>query len=143
MPFKEIGYNYTVSFWINPSNNNPNDATIFQSSNSVIKLKQQNSDLLGFSRDGYHFDFNYKVPANVWTHIVIAGTNKGTALYVNGKLQDSLYDKWIQFSDEKKTKKRRVETLFFPLQKIGGFTGKIDELQVWNKLLSGKEISEL
>ena len=83
------------------------------------------------------------MPANVWTHIVIAGTNKGTALYVNGKLQDSLYDKWIQFSDEKKTKKLRVETLFFPLQKIGGFTGKIDELQVWNKLLSGKEISEL
>lgn len=143
LPFKEIGYNYTVSFWINPSNNNLSDATIFQSSNSVIKLKQQNTGLLGFSRDGYHFNFNYKLPTNIWTHIVIAGTNQGTALYVNGKLQDSLYDNWIQFSDEKKTKKRKVETLFFPLQKIGGFIGKIDELKIWNKLLSDKEISEL
>ena len=38
---------------------------------------------------------------------------------------------------------RKIETLFFPLQKMGGFTGKIDELQVWNKVLNDKEISEL
>lgn len=143
LPYKEIGYNYTVSFWINPSYHNPNDAIIFQSANSVIKLKQQNTGRLGFSRDGYNFDFNYTIPSNVWTHIVIAGTSKGTSLYVNGKLQDKLYDKWIQFSDKDKTKIRKIETLFFPLQKMGRFTGKIDELQVWNKVLNDKEISEL
>jgi len=44
--------------------------------------------------------------------------------------------------DGEVTKKCRVETLFFPLQKIGGFIGKIDEIEVWNKLLSDKEISE-
>lgn len=143
LPYIEIGYNYTVSFWINPDKNNQANATLFSSPNAVVKLKQGNTGCLGFSREGYDFNFNYTVPTNIWTHIVITGTNKGTSLYVNGKLQDKLYDRWIQKNDVKKTKVRKVETLFFPLRKIGGFVGKLDEVKVWNKVLNDKEISAL
>ncbi|ANI90757.1 hypothetical protein A9P82_11715 [Arachidicoccus ginsenosidimutans] len=139
----EAGYNYTVSFFINPSGNNNDNASIFSSPDAVLKLKQGNSGLMGFSRDGYNFSFNYAVPANVWTHIVIAGTNKGTDLYVNGKLQDHLYDHFIQFHDKDSTKRRLVETLFFPLQQVGGFNGKIDELKIWNRVLSETEIRNM
>lgn len=142
LPYKEIGYDYTVSFWINPSGN-ADDAVIFSSPNSIVKLKQGSTGKLGFSRDGYNYDFNYTVPENVWTHIVISGTNKGTSLYVNGKLQTKLYDNWIQFTDKEKTKTRKVETLFFPLHKVGSFNGKIDELQIWNKVLTDTEIEAL
>jgi hexosaminidase len=143
LPYKEIGYNYTVSFWINPSNNNENGAIVFKSPNAALKLKQGNTGELGFSREGYDFDFDYIVPENTWTHIVIAGTNKGTSLYVNGALQKKLYGDFIQFTDKDKTKMIKMETLFFPLQMVGGFNGKIDELKIWNKVLSDNEIERL
>ncbi|WP_051691984.1 family 20 glycosylhydrolase [Pedobacter borealis] len=143
LPYTEIGYDYTVSFWINPSVNNPDGAVIFKSPNSIVKLKQGNTGQLGFSRDGYDLDFGYTVPENTWTHFVIAGTNKGTSLYVNNKLEKKLYGDSILFSGKAKQKKRKLETLFFPLQTIGGFKGKIDELQIWDKILSDQEIADL
>ncbi|MGY0038301.1 LamG domain-containing protein [Pedobacter sp. NJ-S-72] len=143
LPYSEIGYDYTISFWINPADHNSDNAVLFSSPNSVVKLKQGIHGKLGFSREGYDFDFDYAVPENTWTHLVIAGTNKGTSLYVNGKLQKKLYDNWIQFTDEDKTKMRKVETLFFPLQTIGGFKGKIDELNIFNRVLSDQEIELL
>jgi hexosaminidase len=141
LPYPEIGYDYTVSFWINPANNPAADVTLFKGPNAVVKLKQGNTGKLGFSRDGYNLDFDYAIPENVWTHVVISGTNKGTSLYINGQLQKKLYDNWIQFTDKEKTKMRKVETLFFPLREIGGFHGKIDELQIWNRALSDQEIA--
>ncbi|WP_183576180.1 hypothetical protein HDF18_19665 [Mucilaginibacter sp. X5P1] len=75
--------------------------------------------------------------------MVITGTNKGTSLYINGKLQKKLYDDWIQFTDKDKTRMRKVETLVFPLLTLGGFKGEIDALQIWNKVLSDKEIGGL
>jgi hexosaminidase len=140
-PYKEIGYNYTVSFWINPASGNPDNTVLFQSPNAVVKLNQGATRKLGFSRDGYNFKFNYTLPDNVWTHIVISGTNKGTALFVNGHVQDSLYHHWVHFS--KKNKRRKVETLFFPLEKVGGFKGKIDELEIWNIALSMEAIKDM
>jgi len=143
LPYKEIGYDYSVSFWIDPDSSNPDNAIIFSSVNSVVKLKQKNTGQLGFSRDGYDFDFGYALPENTWTHIIITGTNKGTSLYVNGKLQKKLSDDWLQFSDKDNTKMHKVETLFFPLQKIGGFNGKLDELRIWDRVLSDQEISQI
>jgi hexosaminidase len=143
LPYTEIGYNYTVSFWVNPANNNLDGALLFKSPNATVKLKQTGTGKLGFSREGYDIDFGYAVPENSWTHVVITGTNKGTSLYVNGKLEKRLYDNWITFTDKDKTKVRKSETLFFPLQTVGGFKGKLDELQVWNKVLSDEEILAL
>ena len=143
LPYPEIGYDYTVSFWIDPDAGNAPGSVIFRSENAVVKLKQGKTGNLGFSREGYNYDFGYPVPPNTWTHIVITGTNKGTCLYVNGKPQKSLVNDWIQFADKKKTKMRKSETLFFPLQIMGGFYGRIDELKIWNKILPDKEIQQL
>jgi hexosaminidase len=143
LPYTEIGYNYTVSFWVNPANNNEDNAVLFKSPNAVVKLKQADTGKLGFSREGYDIDFGYTLPENSWTHVVITGTNKGTSLYINGKPEKKLYDNWIVFTDKDKTKMRKSETLFFPLQSIGGFNGKLDELQIWNHVLSEEEILAL
>jgi hexosaminidase len=143
LPYTEIGYNYTVSFWVNPAGNNADNAMLFKSPNAIVKLKQHGTGKLGFSREGYDIDFGYALPENSWTHVVITGTNKGTSLYINGKLEKKLYDNWIVFTDKDKTKMRKSETLFFPLQTVGGFKGKLDELQIWNKVLSEEEISSL
>lgn len=143
LPYTEIGYNYTVSFWVNPAHNNADNAILFKSPNAVVKLKQASTGKLGFSREGYDMDFGYALPENTWTHLVITGTNKGTSLYINGKLEKRLSDNWIVFTDKDKTKMRKSETLFFPLQTVGGFNGKLDELQIWNRVLAEEEILTL
>lgn len=141
LPYTEIGYNYTVSFWIKPANDLQKDVSVFWSPNAVVKLT--NTGNLGFARDGYNFNFGYTMPVNVWTHVIISGTNLGTSLYINGKVQRKMYADSIQFTDQKKTKVRRSETLVFPLKKVGGFRGKIDELQIWSKVLTDNEIENL
>ncbi|WP_162618712.1 family 20 glycosylhydrolase [Pedobacter yulinensis] len=142
LPLAEVGYDYTVSFWINPAQNVEN-AVVFSSPNASIKLKQLKTGKLGFSRDGYDISFDYTLPENAWTMISVSGTSKGTKLYVNGALRQSLYDNWIQYNDKDKTRMRKSETLVFPLQTIGGFSGKLDELQVWNRVLTGREVQQL
>lgn len=141
LPYKEIGYDYTVSFRVNPSANEGQDVLMFKSPNAEVKLKQGNTGKLGFSRDGYHYDFDYSLPENTWTVVTITGTAKGTSLFINGKLQKKLEDNFIQYTDKDKTKMRKVETLVFPLEEVGGFKGKIEKLQIWNRILSEQEIA--
>lgn len=144
-PYKEIGYGYTVSFVINPAKDNQDDAVLFSSPDAVVKLKQQSTGKLGFSREGYHYTFNYKVPSGVWTHIAITGNNKGTSLYVNGVLADKLEGNVKVFSNGKKM--TTVQTLYFPLQFIGdkhhAFKGTLNNVKVFNCILSPEKIATL
>ncbi|MCW3463260.1 family 20 glycosylhydrolase [Chitinophaga nivalis] len=135
-PLTEIGYNYTVSFDIKPAQHNQPDAVIFSSPHAVVKLRQQETGQLGFSREGYHYHFNYTVPADTWTHIAISGNNKGTSLYINGVLQERLEHAIQTFPGTKDTM-AKIQTLVFPLQWIGdqqnSFIGEIDNIRVVNK----------
>jgi len=145
-PLSEIGYDYTVSFTINPSAGNPANAVIFSSANAEVKLKQLNTGMLGFSREGYHYNFNYAVPENVWTKITITGNNKGTSLYINGVFTERLEGAMQTFTNTK-GKIAKVQTLFFPLKYIGdtqnSFKGAVGSLQVFNKVLTNEEINKL
>ncbi|HVI47268.1 MAG TPA: family 20 glycosylhydrolase [Chitinophaga sp.] len=141
-----IGYNYTVSFYVWPEKGNKADAVLFSSPDAVVKLKQQQSNQLGFSREGYHYSFNYIVPEEKWTHIVIAGNNKGTTLYADGVMIEKLEGRVQQFP-ESKSKRAIVQTLFFPLQYIGGagnsFKGYISDLKVYGKIIPAEKVHEL
>lgn len=134
-PVQEIGYNYTVAFTIKPDINNGPNATLFSSPGSTVKLKQQQTGKLGFSREGYDYVFDYVVPAGKWTTLAISGDHKGTRLYVDGKLLQSLNAQRISFAGTKDSM-TKVQTLFFPLQNIGdtvhAFKGSIRDLKVWN-----------
>lgn len=147
LPVDEIGYDYTVSFylyWASSSNKKNNDPeTLFSSKHAKVLLNQQQTGNLGFSREGYDLSFNYRVPENKWVQIIITGTNKGTALFIDGKVQDSLYHHFLRYNDKDKTKMRKVETLVFPLRKLGGFTGKIMGLTIYNRALTQQEIGQL
>ncbi|MCU7552206.1 family 20 glycosylhydrolase [Chitinophagaceae bacterium LB-8] len=144
-PIEGIGYGYTISFSMNPDKNNKPDAVLFSSPDAIVKLKQQSTGKLGFSREGYHYNFNYSVPVDQWTHIVITGDNKGTSLYVNGVLVEKLEGAKRTFPNGKQTAK--VQTLFFPLQYIGdktnAFKGYLDNLNVFNTVLPADKIKEL
>lgn len=145
LPYPGIGYNYTVSFLIKPNTNNAANSVIFSSADAIVKLKQGNSGNLGFSRDGYNYQFNYQVPENVLTKITITGNNKGTSLYVNGVLVEKLEGQQITFPNTK-GKLNKTQTLFFPLERIGAtkqsFSGYIADLKVYNYILSETEIAK-
>ncbi len=144
-PFIGIGYGYTISFFIFPSANNADDAVLFSSKDAVVKLKQQSTGKLGFSREGYHYTFDYMVPEMQWSHIVITGDNKGTSLYVNGRLKERLAGAKRIFANGKQTAK--VQTLFFPLQFIGdkknACKGYIKQVKVFNCILPDDKIQTL
>ncbi len=140
-----IGYGYTVSFMINPADNSLPNAVLFGSSDATVTLNQQGSGYLGFSREGYHYRFNYQVPANQWTHVAIVGNHKGTSLYINGKLVDKLEGAKRVFKNGKETAK--VQTLFFPLQYIGdrqnACKASLSKLQVYARELDEAAIATL
>jgi hexosaminidase len=121
-PLNEIGYDYTVSFTINPAEGNPDNVVIFSSTYANVKLKQQNTGNLGFSREGYDYHFNYAIPENVWTKITITGNNKGTSLFVNGALLERLEGAMLTFNNTK-DKMAKVQTLVFSI-KIYWFPSK-------------------
>lgn len=145
-PFTGIGYDYTVSFTIKADAGNKADAVIFSSDDAVVKLTQQQTGKLGFSREGYNYHFNYTVTPGVWTRITITGNHKGTSLYVNGQLVEKLEGAVKTFPNTDK-KNAMVQTLFFPLQYIGAktnaFKGSIQKLQVFNKILPAAAIAGL
>jgi len=146
LPAEQIGYDYTVSFYLyrqpEPVDTNK-EQTLFSSKYAKLVLNQKGTGNLGFSREGYDLSFNYRVPEEKWVHIVISGTSKGTALFVNGVVQDSLYNHFLQFTDKDKSRVRKVETLAFPLRHLGGFTGKITGLTIYNKACSQEEIAAM
>ncbi|MGJ7029667.1 family 20 glycosylhydrolase [Niabella hirudinis] len=144
-PFPGIGYGYTVSFAIKPEPGNAPNSVLFGSKDAEVTLNQQGSGKLGFSREGYHYNFDYTVPANEWTNLTIKGNNKGTALYVNGVLKEKLEGAKRTYPNGKQTAK--VQTLFFPLQFIGdkknAAKALIRDLKVFNVELSDDAIRTL
>ncbi|MDO5663710.1 MAG: family 20 glycosylhydrolase [Bacteroidia bacterium] len=126
----DIGWNYRVSFDVTARANTRGTA-LFTSDNSVFYLLNPQDGRLGFSRNGYDYQFNYSVPLGQKVSIAIEGTNAFTALFVNGELKDKL--ETIPHKDDthvKKDKRKWVQTLVFPLKGVGKFNGKIENLKV-------------
>lgn len=146
LPYEEIGYNYTVSFAINPSENNAANAVLFHSKHATVKLKQGNTSNLGFSHEGKDYDFGISIPENKWTNIAITGDNNSTTLYLNGQLAKKLSREKIP-TGHKNDSIWIMKTLFFPLNTIGdgqnSFIGKMKNLKVFNTILSDAQIQAI
>lgn len=146
LPFDEIGYNYTVSFMLNPSENNAANAILFQSKHAAVKLKQGATSNIGFSHEGKDYDFGVTIPEKVWSNVVITGDNNSTTLYLNGELVKTLTRENVP-TGYKNDSIWVMKTLFFPLRTIGdsknSFVGKMKHLKVFNQILSPQQIKAL
>ncbi|WP_197056126.1 family 20 glycosylhydrolase [Flavobacterium gilvum] len=143
LPVNEIGYNYTVCFKINPSQNNTANSVLFKSNHAVVKLKQGSTSNIGFSHEGKDYDFGVSIPENQWTAVAISGDNNSTSLYLNGKLAKKLSRQRVA-TGNKTDSIYVMKTLFFPLKSIGdgenSFVGKMKDLKVFNHILSETQI---
>lgn len=129
LPISEIGYDYRVSFRITPDAAAPG-TVLFASDHATVYLATPEEGKLGFERDGYHYSFDYKLPVGVETEVAIEGTNRETRLYINDRLRKSL--PVIVHPDDTELKGPRywVQTLVFPLEILGNFSGKLTDLRI-------------
>lgn len=153
MPYKEIGYDYSVTFTID-AKAEQKGTELFRSSNAVFYLSDPRTGNLGFARDGYLNTFNYRLPNEGKVTITIQGNNEMTALYVNGQRKQVL-DKMTVYAMKESdkinfqygvehaftpsvynptTKMHYIRTLVFPFEKAGQFNSQISHLKVYNYL---------
>lgn len=129
LPISEIGYDYRVSFRITPEAAEPG-TVLFASDHAKVYLATPEEGTLGFERDGYHYSFDYKLPIGIETKVAIEGTNRETRLFINGELQKAL--PVIVHPDDTALKGPRhwVQTLVFPLERLGDFRGRLTDLHI-------------
>ena len=129
-PYREVGYDYTVSFDIEGADE-AKGTELFRSRDAVFYLADPISGMLGYARDGYLYTFGHRVkPGKV--NIAIEGDNQATRLYIDGKLVEELGKRTLYFNEGGKDKMYQSRTLVFPLEKAGQFSSRISNLKVYN-----------
>ncbi len=129
-PFVEIGYDYTVSFDIEGTAE-AMGVELFRSPNAVFYLSDPISGSFGFARDGYLSTFNFRLYEGEKAHVEIQGDNKTTVLKVNDKVVADLY-KEVHYDIDGKDKIYKIQSLVFPLEKVGQFKSRVSNFKVYN-----------
>ena len=129
-PFEDVGYDWRIEFDIEGADEVPG-TELFRSRDAVFYLSDPISGMLGFARDGYLNTFRYRVDAGEKMRIAIEGDNRGTRLYIDGKLVDELVQAKKWYSDKAAT--QYVPTLVFPLRRTGDFRSRITRLEARQK----------
>ncbi|EOU1464795.1 discoidin domain-containing protein [Clostridium perfringens] len=124
-PIDNKGLDYTVSMWVKKDANGDYSEQILSESNTgVLKACQKETGNVGFSREGYDYSFNYKLPEDEWVELTFIGELNKTSLYVNGEFIETI----------NKSNGGKVGTFILPLDKIGSstnsFKGSIDEITI-------------
>ncbi|MFA6277274.1 MAG: family 20 glycosylhydrolase [Pedobacter sp.] len=146
LPLEEIGYPYSIAFTLQPAIGSKDDITLFTSENARVFLVKNGGLKLGFSRENYTDLFDFVFEPDKSYKVVLTGNEKGTWLYVDGKLVQKMEDKKLSFPNTK-DKISRMQTLVFPLHKVGDTKNQvynlISGLKVYNKRLNENSITDL
>lgn len=127
-PLRTLGFGWTMSMWIKPDADNPQGAVLLESPDGQLKYNIGGSGKIAITKENYVSEFNYKLPTDRWTHVIMTGDDTGTSIFING-------------SEDTATLKdgSKLETFVLPVAKIGSesnaFKGLIDELIVRNTYL--------
>lgn len=130
-PHREIGYNYKVTFDIDPADE-AKGTELFRSPDAVFYLADPVRGMLGFARDGYLNTFSYSIRKGEKKNIGISGDNKSTRLLIDGKVVEELNTQKLYFNGGKDSMSY-VRTLVFPLEKAGRFNSKVTNLKVYKE----------
>lgn len=128
LPYREIGYNYRVSFDIEVADE-AKGTVLFRSPDAIFYLSDPIRGMLGFVRDNYLNTFRQNILEGECLHISVEGDNSSTRLYVNGELVEEMGKTKLYFNNGK-TSMNYLRTLVFPLEQTGDFKSKITNLKV-------------
>lgn len=132
---ERIGYKYTVSFDVEVAQDEPAGALLFTDGASNFYLRDPLSGMVGFSRDGYLYRFNFSFYPGEKASVTVKGDQDNTSLYINGKLVETLSRKSNKYTDSKGRDAIQylMQTLVFPLEKAGNFKSIVKNLRVENR----------
>jgi hypothetical protein len=123
---------WTAAFWVRRDDSHNANAVLMESSAYVLAVEQFDStNKVGFTRLGDRdYAFDYEAPIAAWVHLTFVGTGSTTALYVNGRLQETL-DAGIGC----------------PMGSISSWhwsvKGVLDDVRIYNRALSETEVGQL
>lgn len=126
----DIGYDYSVSFDIVKADETPGTA-LLSSPNATFYLSDPVTGRIGYIRDGMAFSFDYQLRVGQKANLRIEGTNKGTKLFVDGKLVQELGPNEVIAADNKPYKVMR--TLAFPIERAGRFRSSVTNVVIKQK----------
>lgn len=107
-----IGWPYTVSFEIDGADEVPGTA-LASDGYTTLWLADPLRGLLGYSRDGYLYTFNYRVERGHHT-VAIKCTDMYTQLIVDGRVRDTLQRRWRYYSNKGEIQQAEIVTFMYP-----------------------------
>ena len=125
----QLGYPYSVEFTIEWADEKPG-TVLCTSERSTFYLADPVKGMLGFSRDGYLFNFWYRGQPGKRETLHLEGDNKGITLFADGKKVERL-DPDVLYKHDGKGSYKIMRTLVFPLQETGNFRSKITDFKAW------------
>lgn len=131
-PLEEIGYGYTISFDLN-GKPEAKGATLFESDFAKFYLADPINGMIGFSRDGYLYNFKISTYNKNNVNVMIQGDNLTTSIYIDGELVQKL-DVTLRYFPNPDEKMKFISTLVFPLARTGEFNSSVTNLKVYNYL---------
>lgn len=134
------GQAITISAWINPSNLGSTFNTIFDKGNTggdgyIFRIR--NSPQLEFRFNGITSTCPYTFSSGTWYHTVATYNGSNVEFYVNGSNENTVArtDSILTSSDNAYIGGRAGT--------LDNWPGKIDDLRIYNRALSGTEIGSL
>jgi hypothetical protein len=135
-----IAVPWTASFWVNRQNAPGTAAALSGDGNVELKLEQYNAThQVGFTRFGVaDYNFGYTVPLNTWTHLAFVASGTQMQLYANGALVGTI------------TTNIPLPRAYFGAGYVNSngnivdyLLASVDEIMLFNRALSGAEVSSL
>ncbi|MCQ2158474.1 MAG: beta-N-acetylhexosaminidase, partial [Bacteroidales bacterium] len=131
---KQIGYKYTVKFDVEVNPADKMGTVLFEDGTSRFYLMDPVSGMIGFSRDGYLYRFNFAFYPGEKASVMVKGDRESTSLYINGKHIETLKRKSNPYTtwNGRQATQYFMQTLVFPLEKAGAYKSKVSNLEVIN-----------
>lgn len=143
-PVDMVGPTNSISMWVKRDGDSGSEEQILcetstQFGTYAIKAVQTGTGKVGFSREGYDYSFDYKLPRNRWVYLTINGYKDRAELYVDNEFVSA-----ASMDKETKTTGAITSTLILPVERIGSktnsFKGLIDDVVVKNAAQQGTQI---
>lgn len=136
-----LGATTTITAWVRPTNYEAGQSTIVQGVNPLSYYVSLNTDgslqtyRFGTNPPGYASSGTGTVPLNQWTHVAAVWDASSVKLYVNGILKTTVATTGVGLVG--------AQTIVGAETTARQFLGSIDDVRIYNRVLSSAEIASL
>ena len=130
---------WTIGMWVNREAAEGNNAALISGTQGELKVEQyKDTKKVGVTKYGeVDAAFDYELPEGEWVHLTFTGNSEGVNLYVNGEYSGHLD---VVMNGPANRIGANSQS---GLADMGYMKGSVDDLQIYNSVLSEEEIAEM